>query len=353
MELPGAEKESIMNGPKYVCIDLDGTLAHYKEWQGEEFFGQPIEGAQAALRQLREHGWKIIIYTTRGNQPLIEDYLKKNSIPFDYINYNPDQPPNAQGGKPYADAYIDDRGIQFNGNWPVTLNEVLHFAPWETRTELNQGDAYRQEAIRFLARDYEEAFSQLREYDKQIWEITKFSFLQLVGSIGAVWAVFLLASGKDAPATLTGQWELVGSIILIISFLFSLLAVQYIMRIRVYFTATARYINDNRDFFLSTRPIGFQNRSGFYTNYRYPKAFDKGSTQLISTYFISIVSSFILGFGVGMLADYLKLPGISALMLGIAAWLISGTLEIAYAVHYLKSKTDKSTDVAIFGIKSS
>ncbi len=338
---------------KYVCIDLDGTIAHYKEWQGEEFFGEPVEGVQAALQQLRSHGWKIIIYTTRSNQPLIEGYLTKNSIPFDYINYNPDQPKNALGGKPYADVYIDDRGIQFNGNWPVTLNEVLNFAPWEVRKELDQGDEYRKEAVSFLARDYGEVFSQLREYDKQIWEITKFSFLQLVGSIGAVWAVFLLANGKDALPLLIAQWELVGSIILIISFLFSVLAVQYILRIRVYFAATARYINDHRDFFLSIKPIGFLNRSRYYTNYQYPKAFDKGSTQLLSTYFISVVSSFVLGFGSGMLVDYLKMPGINALILGIIVWVVSCVLEISYAVYYLRSKKDVSTNADIFGIKTS
>ena len=340
-----------MDDTKYVCVDLDGTIAHYKEWQGEEVFGDPIEGVQVALEQLRKNGWKIIIYTTRSNQTLIEGYLNKNSIPFDYINHNPGQPKNAIGGKPYADAYIDDRGIQFNGNWSITLNEVLHFVPWETRTELNQGDEYYKEAISFLGRDYGEAFSQLRAYDSQIWEITKFSFLQLIGSIGAVWAVFSLANGKDAPPLLIGQWILVGAIILIISFLFSMLAVQYIMRIQVYFAATARYINDHRNFFLSTTPIGFSNRSGYYTKYQYPKAFDKGSTQLLSTYFISVVSSFNLGFGIGLLAYYLKMPEINALILGIVVWLVSGALEISYAVYYLKSKKDKSAQADIFGLK--
>lgn len=342
-----------MNNKKYICVDLDGTIAHYKEWQGETSFGDPIEGVQSALGQLRTEGWKIIIYTTRVNQALIENYLNRNSVPFDYINHNPDQPENAIGGKPFADAYIDDRGIQFNGNWQSTLNEVLHFAPWELRTEINQGDEYRKEAISFLSRDYNEAFSQFRAYDSQIWEITKFSFLQLVASIGAVWTVFALANGKDAPTILADQWELVGAIILIISFLFSLLAVQFILRIRVYFAVTARYINEHRNFFLSTIPIGFRNQSGYYTNFAYPKAFDAGSTQLLSTYTISVVSSFVFGFGGGLLANYLKMPERDALILGIALWLISGILTIGYSVYYLKSKSDKSTHVDVFGLKQS
>lgn len=342
-----------MSNKKYVCIDLDGTIAHYKEWQGEEFFGDPVEGVQDALEQLRKDGWKIIIYTTRSNDALIKGYLSEHSIPFDYINYNPDQPQNAIGRKPYADAYVDDRGIQFNGNWLVTVNEVRHFAPWETRTEVNHGDEYHKEAISFLGRDYSEAFSQFRAYDKQIWEITRFSFLQLVGSIGAVWVVFMLANGKDAPLILTMHWKLVGSIILIISFLFSLLAVQYIMRIRVYFATTARYINDHRNFFLSTLPIGFRNRSRYYANYQYPKAFDRGSTQLLSTYFISVVSSFNLGFGIGLLASFLGMTEVNASILGIIVWLVSSTVEITYAIYFLKSKTDRSTDADIFGINKS
>jgi hypothetical protein len=336
---------------KYVCVDLDGTIAHYKTWQGEEVFGDPVEGVQDALGQLKQDGWTIIIYTTRSKQTLIEGYLKRHAIPYDYINYNPDQPENAIGGKPFADAYVDDRGVQFNGNWSATLNEVRHFAPWETRTELNHGEEYHKEAIGFLGRDYGEVFSQLREYDKQLWEITKFSFLQLVGSIGAVWTVFALANGKEAPAVLKTQWELVGAIILAISFLFSLLAVQYIVRIRVYFAATARYINDYRGFFLSTMPVGFRNRSGFFANHQYPKAFDQGSTQLLSTYFISVVSSFNLGFGAGLLAHYVGMAGTNALILGIVVWLVSCALEILYAIYYLMSKTDESTDVDVFGIK--
>ena len=340
-----------MSNQKYVCIDLDGTIAHYKAWEGETVFGEPIEGVQSALAQLQKENWKIIIYTTRSNQTLIEGYLKQHSIPFDYINYNPDQPENAIGGKPYAEAYIDDRAIQFNGNWPATVNELLYFAPWEARTGSNQGDEYHKESINFLGRDYGEAFSQLREYDKQIWEITKFSFLQLVGSIGAVWAVFSLAFGEHAPPILASQWELVGAVILIISFLFGLLAVQIILRTRVYFAVIARYINEQRGFFLSTVPLGFRNRSGYYTNFQFPKAFDAESTQLLSAYVISIVASFVAGFGSGLLASYLGMPEGNAILLGIAVWLITGAFEIVYAVSYLKSKTGRSAEGDVFSLR--
>jgi phosphoglycolate phosphatase-like HAD superfamily hydrolase len=122
-----------MSGQKYVCIDLDSTIAHYDEWHGEEHFGEPVSGVQAALLQIQSAGWKIIIYTTRANKELVGGFLKSHSIPFDHINENPEQPEDAKGGKPFADAYIDDRGIQFNGDWQSTVNELFQFVPWEKR----------------------------------------------------------------------------------------------------------------------------------------------------------------------------------------------------------------------------
>jgi len=128
----------MMGHQRYVCVDLDGTIAHYKGWVDEAHFGEPITGVQAALEKLRSAGWKIIIFTTRGNRELIRAYLEKHAIPFDYINENPEQPLGASDGKPIADAYVDDRGIQFNGDWAATAEEVLNFIPWEFRTKSNK-----------------------------------------------------------------------------------------------------------------------------------------------------------------------------------------------------------------------
>ncbi len=339
-----------MNGTKYVCVDLDGTIAHYQEWKGETYFGEPVDGVQEALSRLRSAGWKIIIFTTRGNSQLVVDYLNSHSIPFDFINHNPDQPPNTFQGKPYAEAYVDDRGIQFNGNWQATADEVLHFQPWEMRTGPNQSEEYKKEAINFIGRDYAEVFQQLRKYDDEIWDITKFSFLQLVGSIGATWAVFSLAYAKDADPILRTLWEVVGAIILFISFLFGLLAVQFILRIRVYFVFTARYINEHRDFFLSSRPIGLSNKSGFYMNIHHPKAFDPGSTHLLAVYIISLICSLLFGLGLGLLLHYFGMPVVRATLTGVIAWMLMSLLSVGYGIYYLRSKRDRSTDYDVFGI---
>ena len=122
-----------MSHPKYVCVDLDGTIARYDGWVNETHFGEPIEGVQEALEKLQSAGWRIIIHTTRGNRDLIRKYLEKHAVPFDHINENPDQPPGASGGKPIAHVYVDDRDVQFNGDWSATVNEILNFVPWNRR----------------------------------------------------------------------------------------------------------------------------------------------------------------------------------------------------------------------------
>jgi hypothetical protein len=71
-------------------------------------FGGPVKGVQEGLKQISFANWKIIIiFTTRANTKLVSEYLLSLSIPFDYMNENPDQPKNAIGGKPYAEAYIE------------------------------------------------------------------------------------------------------------------------------------------------------------------------------------------------------------------------------------------------------
>ncbi len=284
-----------MTTPKYVCIDLDGTIAHYDDWKGEDHFGDPIEGLQEALKRIRSEGWKIIIFTTRANKEKVLNYLNSHSILHDYINENPDQPQNSVGGKPYADAYVDDRGIQFNGDWQATANELLQFVPWEKRKKPDREEEYRKEAISFLGRDFDQAFDQLRAYDAQIWEILKYSFGQLLGSIAAVWAIFSFATATEAPSIMSNLWKPVGATILVISFLFGLMAVQLIVRNRGYFAETARYINEQRSFFFSSRPMGFKNLTDYYTDYSQPKRFNAGSTQVLYVYVIAFISSILLG----------------------------------------------------------
>ena len=116
---------------RYACVDLDGTIAHYDGWKGEDHFGDPVSGVQEALGRLRAEGWVIIVFTTRLDTARIEGYLKRNSIPYDYVNRNPEVPGDDRSGKPFAHVYVDDRAIPFDGDWQRAMELIREFKPWE------------------------------------------------------------------------------------------------------------------------------------------------------------------------------------------------------------------------------
>jgi len=95
-----------------VCVDLDGVLARYDGWKGENFFGEVIEGAVEFTHKLSEK-YKVVIHSARtweeyGDVEIlkqrVENWLSANGFYFDEIYIG--------RGKPYAIGYIDDRGIR-------------------------------------------------------------------------------------------------------------------------------------------------------------------------------------------------------------------------------------------------
>lgn len=115
---------------KTICIDFDGVISNYKGYKGWGIFEEPVSGASEKINQLKEDGWKIIIFTTRSETKLIADYCKAHNILFDEINRNSDNHPYTNMGKPHADVYLDDRAINFSGNWEESYNNIRNFKPW-------------------------------------------------------------------------------------------------------------------------------------------------------------------------------------------------------------------------------
>ena len=100
---------------KRICFDLDNTLVTYPTINGDYKTVKPIDHNIELLRSLKQSGHTIIIYTARrmkthgGNTgkllkdigKITFDTLEKFNIPYDEIYF----------GKPFADFYIDDKGI--------------------------------------------------------------------------------------------------------------------------------------------------------------------------------------------------------------------------------------------------
>ncbi len=109
-----------------VAVDFDGVIFELDGIGGVENVGMPISGAAKSLRYLKYVlGYRIEIYSVRLNKEInkgysntqlrrkIANFLLDYCIPFDGISL----------AKPYADFYIDDRGIRFK-NWASTVRFI-------------------------------------------------------------------------------------------------------------------------------------------------------------------------------------------------------------------------------------
>jgi hypothetical protein len=110
--------------PFTIAVDLDGTLAEKEEPFNAETIGKPRPKARSWMRKFHKAGARLIVFTVRGSTALVRDWLNENSIPFDYINENPDQPPDSSG-KVFADVYWDDKAINAAGPLDESGPELL------------------------------------------------------------------------------------------------------------------------------------------------------------------------------------------------------------------------------------
>lgn len=113
---------------RIIAFDLDGTIAKYNGFISAHDIQEPIEETVKAIQMLKEKGYRILIYSTRGDD-FIKEYCERFSIPYDFINDNPEKR-GENPGKPIAYLYIDDRAIQYSGQSAEELvSEIESFKP--------------------------------------------------------------------------------------------------------------------------------------------------------------------------------------------------------------------------------
>ncbi len=113
-----------------IAVDFDGVIAEYDGWKGAGVLGAPRVDVRNALRTLRAEGWKIVIYTTRGEAEIAE-YLVRHEFHYDEINRNSDY--TTLGHKPVADVYWDDRAFRYSGDAEKDLEAIRSFRTWSGR----------------------------------------------------------------------------------------------------------------------------------------------------------------------------------------------------------------------------
>jgi len=90
---------------RHYCFDLDGTLCTNTE--GEYENAQPLVERIEKVNRLFDSGNKIIIFTARGSTTGINwTALTENQLTAWNVKYH-----SLQLGKPFADFYIDDKGV--------------------------------------------------------------------------------------------------------------------------------------------------------------------------------------------------------------------------------------------------
>ncbi len=119
---PGFEKEL-----KNIAVDFDGVVHTFdKGWHDGTCYGDPIEGALAALKILSET-YNLIIFSAkvRPDRPLVMEktglqlvdaWLKKHDV-RKYVS-------DITHEKPRAEFYIDDKAIEFKDNWKEILERL-------------------------------------------------------------------------------------------------------------------------------------------------------------------------------------------------------------------------------------
>lgn len=102
------------NDLKWLGIDFDGTIA-YSEYPTFEI-KDPLPGTIEALHKLHADGWKLTIYTARPwvDYQKIEDWCNQHNLPIRRIIC----------GKPLFKYMIDDRNIEFRGDWNEVLEKI-------------------------------------------------------------------------------------------------------------------------------------------------------------------------------------------------------------------------------------
>lgn len=124
-----------------LCLDFDGVLHSYTSgWKGADVVpDEPVTGAIGFLLMAVQH-FDVCIFSSRSNQKggiaAMRDWLKLHA---DGAWYESPAGPGIEDvrfvtEKPPALLTIDDRAVQFTGEWP-SLEFIRDFTPWNKQAD--------------------------------------------------------------------------------------------------------------------------------------------------------------------------------------------------------------------------
>lgn len=122
---PGGN-EIMSDYKKTVAVDLDGVLAKYTGFKGDDIIEEPRPEARHLLHRLSEK-YHVIVHTARNTETARIWLIKHNLLRFT-SGINACLVKGAASAKPIALTYIDDRAVHYSGDVEVTLALVNQMA---------------------------------------------------------------------------------------------------------------------------------------------------------------------------------------------------------------------------------
>ena len=101
---------------KTIMIDLDGVLNEYKQYN-ETGIPKIRDGAKEFIKKLSDN-YNLVLFTSRNSKTAVK-WLIENNLD-EYFQ-------NVTNVKTPAYIYLDDRGINFNGNYENALKDIENF----------------------------------------------------------------------------------------------------------------------------------------------------------------------------------------------------------------------------------
>jgi hypothetical protein len=121
--------DSSADSPRIVCVDLNGVLDTYTGWKGPDHWDPPRAGAREFLLALLEHGFRVVVFTTRHADG-VWTWLRDHDLA--------ELVADVTSCKPAAHVFIDDRALCFSGDFHETFAAVLSFAAhWEVPNSMS------------------------------------------------------------------------------------------------------------------------------------------------------------------------------------------------------------------------
>ena len=94
-------------GDGWIGVDLDGTLAHYDHFRGEDHVGAPVEPMVKRVRKWLNEGKDVRLFTARQPHPAIKRWMQEHIGEVLPITHTKDR---------HMQALYDDRAVQVERN---------------------------------------------------------------------------------------------------------------------------------------------------------------------------------------------------------------------------------------------